>query len=85
MYLKRVWAFWNPNQCQIEKEEAYVFAGCVMLCSLIINMTLHPYMLAVFHIGMKIRVACCSLIYRKVQCSIPDKKIVQLHPFFSIK
>ncbi|CAH1183645.1 unnamed protein product [Phaedon cochleariae] len=65
MYINRLLYFWTPNLSPIQKSEAYLYAAGVMLCSLIVVMVLHPYMLAVLHIGMQIRVACCSLIYRK--------------------
>ncbi|XP_059490449.1 probable multidrug resistance-associated protein lethal(2)03659 [Neocloeon triangulifer] len=49
----------------IEKDEAYWYAAGVILCSGISIVTLHPYMLGIMHIGMQMRVAACSLIYRK--------------------
>ncbi|XP_056646549.1 probable multidrug resistance-associated protein lethal(2)03659 [Diorhabda sublineata] len=52
-------------QIEITHEEAYYYAAGVVLCSLISILLSHPYMFAVCHMGMKIRVACCSLIYRK--------------------
>ncbi|XP_074027104.1 probable multidrug resistance-associated protein lethal(2)03659 isoform X2 [Leptinotarsa decemlineata] len=65
MYFVRVFKFFSPNQGPIQKSEAYFFATGIMLCSCIVVMVMHPYLLAVQHVGMKIRVACCSLIYRK--------------------
>jgi hypothetical protein len=50
----------------ITVEEAYIYAAGVVLCSALNVIVIHPYMMAIFHMGMKIRVACCSLIYRKV-------------------
>ena len=47
-------------------EEAYFHAAGVVLCSALNIFVIHPYMMAIVHMGMKIRVACCSLIYRKV-------------------
>lgn len=38
-----------------------------MLCSLITVGIFHPYIMAALHVGMQVRVACCSLIYRKVK------------------
>jgi ATP-binding cassette subfamily C (CFTR/MRP) protein 4 len=50
-------------------EEAYIYAAGIILCSALNIFVIHPYMMAIFHMGMKIRVACCSLIYRKVTLS----------------
>ncbi|XP_044009489.1 probable multidrug resistance-associated protein lethal(2)03659 [Aphidius gifuensis] len=45
--------------------EAYLAAGVIILCSVVNMFAIHPYMMASTHVGMKIRVACCSLVYRK--------------------
>lgn len=50
---------------RITIEDAYLYAGGVILCTVLSVVIVHPYMMGVLHIGMKIRVACCSLIYRK--------------------
>ncbi|KAG5877234.1 hypothetical protein JTB14_025356 [Gonioctena quinquepunctata] len=63
--LGRLLKFYIPGQTEVLQEEAYYYAAGVVLCSLVNIMCSHPYMLAVLHLGMKLRVACCSLIYRK--------------------
>lgn len=35
------------------------------MCSAVNIFVIHPYMMAILHMGMKMRIACCSLIYRK--------------------
>ncbi|XP_075236831.1 putative multidrug resistance-associated protein lethal(2)03659 isoform X2 [Lycorma delicatula] len=49
----------------ITLKQAYWYASGVILCSVIYVLIFHSYMMSVYHIGMKIRVGCCSLIYRK--------------------
>ena len=44
--------------------EAYLYATGVVMCSAIYTFTHHPYFFGVMHLGMKIRVASCSLLYR---------------------
>ncbi|XP_076244312.1 putative multidrug resistance-associated protein lethal(2)03659 isoform X2 [Calliopsis andreniformis] len=64
--LGRLLTYFSPdNEKRISKEEAYLYATGVILCSGILVFVTHPYMMGIFHIGMKMRVACCSLIYRK--------------------
>ena len=46
--------------------EAYIYASGVVLCSAVYTFTHHPYFFGVMHLGMKIRVASCSLLYRFV-------------------
>ena len=46
-------------------ETAYLYAAGVILCSALNVAIMHPYMLGTMHTGMKIRVAMCSMIYRK--------------------
>jgi ATP-binding cassette subfamily C (CFTR/MRP) protein 4 len=56
----------EESDTSITIEEAYIYAAGVVLCSALNVIVIHPYMMAILHMGMKIRVACCSLIYRKV-------------------
>ncbi|XP_054726195.1 probable multidrug resistance-associated protein lethal(2)03659 [Anastrepha obliqua] len=44
---------------------AYLYAAGVIFCSAVNVFIMHPYMLGTMHTGMKIRVAMCSMIYRK--------------------
>lgn len=66
MYLWRVLYYWSPGQCAIQKGEAILFACCLILVCAIVITTIHPYQMAVVHVGMKMRISCCSLLYRKV-------------------
>ncbi|XP_076634046.1 putative multidrug resistance-associated protein lethal(2)03659 [Colletes latitarsis] len=63
IFLGRLLKYYGPDK--ITKEEAYFYATGVILCSGILIFVIHPYMMAILHMGMKMRVACCSLIYRK--------------------
>ncbi|CAG9837334.1 unnamed protein product [Diabrotica balteata] len=65
LLLRRLLAYYSPQGEPVSIEEAYYFATGIVLCSLFSVLLVHPYMLAVCHIGMKMRIACCSLIYRK--------------------
>lgn len=44
---------------------AYLYALGIIVCSAFNVLFQHPYMLGTMHVGMKMRVAMCSMIYRK--------------------
>ncbi|XP_035890492.1 uncharacterized protein LOC118502378 [Anopheles stephensi] len=58
-------SYFAPGQQDIGKEEAYYYAIGIILCSLVPVAVFHHFILYIFQIGMKIRVACCSLLYKK--------------------
>ncbi|KAK2715107.1 hypothetical protein QYM36_009933, partial [Artemia franciscana] len=43
----------------------YLYAAGIVFCSAFYTTTHHPYFFGVQHVGMKLRVSCCSLVYRK--------------------
>lgn len=47
------------------KFEMYFYATAVVASSAFNVVLMHPYLLCQLHLGMKIRVAMCSMIYRK--------------------
>lgn len=67
VFLGMMVEYYTPGQTSVTQEEAYWYAGAVVMCSAINVFIVHPYMMAILHMGMKFRVACCSLIYRKVK------------------
>lgn len=60
------------QKSRIMDQEAYFYASGIVIISLVHIFVTHPYMMAVLHQGMKIRVGSCSLIYRKVS----DKLVI---------
>ncbi|RVE46268.1 hypothetical protein evm_009092 [Chilo suppressalis] len=58
--------YFSPSHSGIPLTHAYLYAlGVVGLMSLQATM-LHPMLLWLLHMALKIRVACCSLVYRKL-------------------
>ncbi|XP_037954692.1 probable multidrug resistance-associated protein lethal(2)03659 [Teleopsis dalmanni] len=48
-----------------DMQKAYLYAAGVLICSALNVIIIHPFMLGTLHLGMKIRVGMCSMIYRK--------------------
>lgn len=44
---------------------AYIYAGAMVLSCTLNVLLMHPYVLSQLHCGMKLRIAVCSMIYRK--------------------
>ncbi|XP_060072940.1 ATP-binding cassette sub-family C member 4-like isoform X1 [Ylistrum balloti] len=49
----------------VSERDAYLYAMGVSLCAIVLAVSHHPYFFGVQRIGMQMRVACCSLLYRK--------------------
>ncbi|PNF34544.1 hypothetical protein B7P43_G10750, partial [Cryptotermes secundus] len=56
--------YFSPGS-SVDRDTAYMYAAGVIICSLFNIFCKNPIWLAVYHIGMKMRVGTCSLIYRK--------------------
>ncbi|XP_031356890.1 probable multidrug resistance-associated protein lethal(2)03659 isoform X2 [Photinus pyralis] len=50
----------------VGKHELYMYGAGMACCSLITSSLIHPYLLAVHNLGLKLRIACISLVYRKI-------------------
>lgn len=44
----------------------YLYAVGIILCSILTISFSHPFMVYALQMGMRVRITCCSLIYRKV-------------------
>ncbi|KAK5648315.1 hypothetical protein RI129_003207 [Pyrocoelia pectoralis] len=53
------------NQSNISLEETYIYAGVLIGIIFLDGIVEHQAMLAIMHTCMKMRVSCCSLVYRK--------------------
>ncbi|KAJ8983674.1 hypothetical protein NQ317_003462 [Molorchus minor] len=60
--------YYEPDQTEINKDEGHIrvyYAALIVTSTLLIVLCFHNYQLWAMHLGLKIRVAVCSLIYRK--------------------
>ena len=51
----------------ITTTQAYLYATGVVMGSALYTFTHHPYFFVCQHTGMRLRVAACSLVYKKVK------------------
>jgi ATP-binding cassette subfamily C (CFTR/MRP) protein 4 len=56
---------WIPDP--MDEKWAWIFGSAIVLCSILYCFTHHALFFGVQRTGMRVRVACCSLIYRKVR------------------
>ncbi|KAJ0181350.1 hypothetical protein K1T71_003435 [Dendrolimus kikuchii] len=63
-YISRLFNYYDKD-ANISWGEAVFFAFGIIFCSAVNVMIQHPFMMGVMHMGMKMRVSVCSLIYRK--------------------
>jgi len=67
-------AYFNPGGSKIiEAKYAYMYATGLLLNMLANIVLFHYSQMEMAHIGMKIRVACCSTIYKKVNSHTKNK------------
>ncbi|CAH0557787.1 unnamed protein product [Brassicogethes aeneus] len=65
LLLSRLMAYYVPNQTAITKNEAFLYAFLIFVFIFLRAIFVNGYNLYMTHLGLKIRVAACSLIYRK--------------------
>ncbi|XP_022166663.1 probable multidrug resistance-associated protein lethal(2)03659 isoform X3 [Myzus persicae] len=67
IFIGRLLLYFNTEKGQenIDTEHAYIYATCLTICTLISMILYHLPQVNMIHYGMKLRIACCSLIYRK--------------------
>lgn len=58
-------AYYTPNQTTISRNEALIQAALIVACEFGKVVAVHSYMVGLMHLGMRVRVAACSLVYRK--------------------
>lgn len=58
-------SYFAEDQTEISKNQAYLYATGIVLCSLVATLCFHPFMFYLFEIGTRVRLACSGLVYRK--------------------
>ncbi|CAG2055410.1 unnamed protein product [Timema podura] len=64
LLLGQLLKYFEPGST-MPKEEAYLYAGGIVIITGFSSLYYSHYLLKTAHLGMKMRIACCSLIYRK--------------------
>ncbi|KAI2473959.1 Putative multidrug resistance-associated protein lethal(2)03659-like [Diabrotica virgifera virgifera] len=59
-------SFFETSPARLSKQDAYFYAGILVFCMFTDALLIHSAYMGLQHIAMKIRVACSSLIYRKI-------------------
>ncbi|XP_018561045.1 multidrug resistance-associated protein 4 [Anoplophora glabripennis] len=64
LMLGRLLEYFKPEP-SVTKTEAFWYAGAVVALNALSALLINQYIMRAFHYGMKVRAACCALIYRK--------------------
>jgi ATP-binding cassette subfamily C (CFTR/MRP) protein 4 len=67
-------AYFNPDKSNnIDLTHAYLCASGLVLNMLISLVMYHAIHIEILHFGMKLRIACCSVIFKKVDIFYRNK------------
>lgn len=65
LLLAKLMQYYVPNRTIVSKNDAIMYGSLIILACCANVLLGHNYMMGIQHLGMKIRVACTSLIYKK--------------------
>ncbi|KAJ3652232.1 hypothetical protein Zmor_018213 [Zophobas morio] len=63
-FLRKLLGYYTPNQKEMTQDQAYIYAGGLSIVACARVLLFHFFYFGTTVIGMKVRVACSSLIYR---------------------
>lgn len=63
--LKKLLDYHVPNQSEIDKLQAYLYSAAIVALSLFYILVFHTTILKLYNLGMKLRIACSSLLFRR--------------------
>lgn len=66
MSIANLVAYFETGQSEITETAAYIYSAVIIFCRLTDALLLHGTMMGLCHVSMKMRIACSSLIYRKI-------------------
>ncbi|CAH1183163.1 unnamed protein product [Phaedon cochleariae] len=82
LLISQLLAFYDNNEIEQNKNDAYLYAGLIVLTALIAVFSIHYYQLRIAQVGIKVRIVMCSLIYRKAlrlnQSALADTTVGQM-------
>ncbi|KAG5889081.1 hypothetical protein JTB14_004925 [Gonioctena quinquepunctata] len=65
MLISMLLTFYDQNEIAENKNDLYLYSGLIVLSSLLNVLLIHYFNLRIMQVGMKMRIASCSLVYRK--------------------
>lgn len=69
-------AYFNPDKSDhTDISTAYFYASALVLNILVTVIMYHTTQFEILHVGMKMRIACCSAIYKKVYTYNKNRRI----------
>ncbi|XP_055848004.1 probable multidrug resistance-associated protein lethal(2)03659 [Episyrphus balteatus] len=65
LFLGNLVSYFVAEQNTLTKDDAYMYALGIVICSLLPIITFHPFIFYIFQVGTKVRLGLSGLVYRK--------------------
>lgn len=76
IFIGKLLVYFDPDKSNTTSlSHAYIYASCLVLNIVTMIFMSHYCQVEMGHCGMKMRVACCSIVYKKV-CSVFKTKSI---------